>query len=62
MYLLKNKLEQTPASLKKYNNLVQDCTGTVSHDIKMPLVPVILTSDIFKKKYEGLQDTPKKNI
>lgn len=54
--LVNNTLEQTKNSLTKHNNLLKDFAGTVSHDLKMPLANLILTSDIVKKKYEDLLD------
>ncbi len=54
---LKNRaLEEVKDSLSKHNDLLKDFAGTVSHDLKMPLANLILTSDILKKKYEGLLD------
>ncbi|RMB60967.1 GAF domain-containing sensor histidine kinase [Dokdonia sinensis] len=54
---LKNSaLEQAKNSLSKHNDLLKDFAGTVSHDLKMPLSNLILTSDILKKKYEGMLD------
>jgi len=42
--------------LKKHNGLLEDFAGTVSHDMKMPLANLIVTSDILNKKYEGIVD------
>lgn len=54
---LKNRtLEQVKVSLSKHNDLLKDFAGTVSHDLKMPLANLILTSDILKKKYEDVFD------
>lgn len=58
--LVNSKLEQTQKSLAKHNTLLQDFAGTVSHDLKMPLANLIITSDILKKKYDDkLDDTGK---
>ncbi|WP_405202225.1 ATP-binding protein [Dokdonia sp. LLG6352-1] len=54
--LVNNQLEQTKASLTKHNTLLKDFAGTVSHDLKMPLANLILTSDILKKKYTASLD------
>ena len=59
--LVNNQLEQTKASLTKHNTLLQDFAGTVSHDLKMPLANLILTSDILKKKYDKQLDDSGKN-
>ncbi len=54
--LLNAKLEQAKANLTKHNLLLQDFAGTVSHDLKMPLANLILTSDLLKKKYDNELD------
>lgn len=50
------KLEQTSKALKDKNNQLKDFAGTVSHDMKMPLANMILTTDILKAKYAGKFD------
>ena len=55
------KLRTAKENLTKHNSLLQDFAGTVSHDLKMPLSNLILTSDILKKKYDGQLDETGKN-
>ncbi|WP_396596488.1 ATP-binding protein [Dokdonia sp. R86516] len=55
------KLRTTKENLTKHNSLLQDFAGTVSHDLKMPLANLILTSDILKKKYNDEIDEKGKN-
>ncbi len=38
------------------NNLLKEFAGTVSHDMKMPLANMIITSDLLKAKYGNLLD------
>ncbi len=54
--LLNLQLENSKSQLKKHNDLLKDFAGTVSHDMKMPLANLILTSDILNKKYAGTID------
>lgn len=42
--------------LKKQNQKLKDFAGIVSHDMKMPLANMILTSDILRSKYGGVLD------
>src|SRR5699024_3368042 len=42
--------------LKKQNQKLKDFAGIVSHDMKMPLANMILTSDILKTKYGNQLD------
>ena len=51
-----NELTITKESLKKHNGLLKEFAAVVSHDLKMPLANLILTSDIVKKKYSNLID------
>ncbi|MFB9054987.1 ATP-binding protein [Formosa undariae] len=48
-----NELTITKESLKKHNGLLKEFASVVSHDLKMPLANLILTSDIVKKKYSN---------
>jgi len=42
--------------LQKHNGLLKDFAATVSHDMKMPLANLIVTSDILNQKYSTLID------
>lgn len=42
--------------LKKQNQKLKDFAGIVSHDMKMPLANMILTSDILRSKYGNVLD------
>lgn len=42
--------------LKKQNQKLKDFAGIVSHDMKMPLANMILTSDIIRSKYGKMLD------
>lgn len=44
-------LRKVKDELKKRNNQLKDFAGTVSHDMKMPLANIIITSDLLKVKY-----------
>ncbi|RZS93245.1 sensor histidine kinase [Aquimarina brevivitae] len=48
---MNHELITTKESLKKHNGLLKEFASVVSHDLKMPLANIILTSDIVKKKY-----------
>jgi len=56
--LRKNNLELTDTreELKIQNERLKGFAGHVSHDMKMPLANMIITSDILKKKYEEKLD------
>ncbi len=54
--LLNKVLSTSKQNLTAHNILLQDFAGTVSHDLKMPLANLIITSDILKKKYESILD------
>ncbi|MDC7996217.1 GAF domain-containing sensor histidine kinase [Altibacter sp. HG106] len=43
-------------TLSVHNNLLKDFASTVSHDMKMPLSNIILTSDILRKEYDNVLD------
>lgn len=47
---------QVQEELKERNEELKNFAGIVSHDMKMPLANIILTSDILKNKYEALLD------
>ncbi|WP_378185606.1 ATP-binding protein [Aquimarina sp. W85] len=51
-----SELEQTKLALETHNNLLKDFAGIASHDMKMPLANMILTSDLLLKKYEPVLD------
>ncbi|AUC81956.1 ATP-binding protein [Lacinutrix sp. Bg11-31] len=56
--LRKNNLElrEVRKELVQQNEKLKNFAGHVSHDMKMPLANMIITSDILKKKYEGKLD------
>ncbi len=43
-------------TLSIHNTLLKDFASTVSHDMKMPLSNIVLTSDILRKEYEQVLD------
>lgn len=49
-------LEISKMHLEKHNNLLKDFAATVSHDMKMPLANLIVTSDILNQKYSAIID------
>ncbi|RKS53265.1 GAF sensor signal transduction histidine kinase [Gillisia mitskevichiae] len=49
-------LEKVKKELGTKNNLLKEFAGTVSHDMKMPLANMIITSDLLKAKYGNLLD------
>jgi len=49
-------LEKIKDQLKAKNNQLREFAGTVSHDMKMPLANMIITSDLLKAKYAGKID------
>ncbi|MGB3590159.1 MAG: GAF domain-containing sensor histidine kinase [Nonlabens sp.] len=57
MHALNSKLKESKKHLKKHNELLKDFAGTVSHDMKMPLANLIVTSDLLNKKYEDILDS-----
>lgn len=53
----KNKvLEDLKLEVDKNNKILTEFASTVSHDLKMPLANIILTSDMLKAKYAGQLD------
>ena len=54
---LNNELALSRKHLKRHNDLLKDFAGTVSHDMKMPLANLIVTSDLLSKKYDALLDS-----
>lgn len=50
------QLEKITKELGIKNNLLKEFAGTVSHDMKMPLANMIITSDLLKVKYGKLLD------
>ncbi len=46
-----NYLEETERALRERNELLKNFAGVVSHDMKMPLANMIVTSDLLKEKY-----------
>ena len=46
-----NHLEQVKKELNLHNKLLKNFAANVSHDIKMPLASMIITTDILKAKY-----------
>lgn len=56
LHVLNKQLEDSKDHLKTHNNFLKDFAGTVSHDMKMPLANLILTSDILQKKYADVLD------
>lgn len=50
------QLREIRNKLEKHNNLLKNFAGVVSHDMKMPLANLILTSDILRKEYEAKFD------
>tara|TARA_R100000935_G_C2831719_1_gene165479 strand:+ start:288 stop:1496 length:1209 start_codon:yes stop_codon:yes gene_type:complete len=49
-------LKKVEKELGIKNNLLKEFAGTVSHDMKMPLANMIITSDLLKAKYGNLLD------
>lgn len=49
-------LEISKKHLQKHNSLLKDFAATVSHDMKMPLANLIVTSDLLNQKYSTLID------
>ncbi|OAB77315.1 sensor histidine kinase [Cochleicola gelatinilyticus] len=50
------KVEKQQDELLKQHSRLQEFAGVISHDMKMPLANLIITSDILKKKYAHLLD------
>lgn len=51
-----NYLEETERALRERNELLKNFAGVVSHDMKMPLANMIVTSDLLKQKYSNHLD------
>ena len=49
----KLQLEKKQTILKEKNKLLKNFAHVVSHDMKMPLASMIMTSDLIKQKYEN---------
>ncbi|UAB80758.1 GAF domain-containing sensor histidine kinase [Marixanthomonas sp. SCSIO 43207] len=49
-------LQKLQAELKENNEQLKNFAGIISHDMKMPLANMIVTSDILKKKYSQFID------
>ncbi|NND87968.1 MAG: GAF domain-containing sensor histidine kinase [Flavobacteriaceae bacterium] len=49
-------LKDIKVDLEKKNNELKDFAGIVSHDMKMPLANIIVTTDILKTKYAAQLD------
>lgn len=56
LHVLNNELKESKKHLATHNSLLKDFAGTVSHDMKMPLANLIVTSDILNKKYGKIID------
>lgn len=54
-------LEKVKKDLNIKNNLLKEFAGTVSHDMKMPLANMIITSDLLRAKYGNLLDETGQN-
>ncbi|MUP46052.1 GAF domain-containing sensor histidine kinase [Gramella sp. BOM4] len=50
------ELEDMRDELAENNKILKEFAGNVSHDLKMPLANIILTSDITKAKYSNVLD------
>ena len=55
------ELEKIKRDLNIKNNQLKEFAGTVSHDMKMPLANMIITSDLLKAKYGHLLDETGEN-
>ncbi|MDX1271862.1 GAF domain-containing sensor histidine kinase [Bizionia paragorgiae] len=51
-----NELRETKEQLNIQNENLKHFAGHVSHDMKMPLANMIVTTDILKKKYKNVLD------
>ncbi|SCY43380.1 GAF sensor signal transduction histidine kinase [Nonlabens sp. Hel1_33_55] len=56
LHAANQNLEVSKKHLSKHNSLLKDFAATVSHDMKMPLANLIVTSDILNQKYSDLID------
>ena len=56
-YHMRNtELESIRAELAENNKILEEFANNISHDLKMPLANIILTSDIVKAKYSSALD------
>lgn len=51
LYKVNEELRESQERLKENNELLKEFARTVSHDMKMPLANMVLTTDIVAKKY-----------
>lgn len=51
LYKINDELRESQARLKENNEMLKSFAHTVSHDMKMPLANMVLTTDIVTKKY-----------
>lgn len=54
--LLNNKARIQQEELQEQHERLKEFAGVISHDMKMPLANLIITSDILKKKYSTILD------
>ncbi|WP_432411000.1 GAF domain-containing sensor histidine kinase [Rasiella sp. SM2506] len=54
--LLNNKAIAQRKELQEQHERLKEFAGVISHDMKMPLANLIITSDILKKKYSAILD------
>lgn len=54
--LLHLRTKEQKAQLLKQHKRLQEFAGVISHDMKMPLANLIITSDILKQKYSNVLD------
>lgn len=55
--MLNNKAKAQQKELLEQHERLKEFAGVISHDMKMPLANLIITSDILKKKYSSILDT-----
>ncbi|WP_438961394.1 sensor histidine kinase [Nonlabens sp.] len=51
LYKVNEELKESQERLKENNELLKEFARTVSHDMKMPLANMVLTTDLVAKKY-----------
>lgn len=54
--LINNKAKAQQKELEVQHERLKEFAGVISHDMKMPLANLIITSDILKKKYSAILD------
>lgn len=54
--MLNNKAKAQQKELQVQHERLKEFAGVISHDMKMPLANLIITSDILKKKYSTILD------